>query len=372
MQAWSTNDDQLMTRSPAVNFLNEARSSHKIVFMTRSSWLSQFIACIIVAAVSILPLSSVRAVENVRMAYISDSPGSSAPYWIAKEAGFYKKYGLDVELIFINGSTRGVQSLVARDIEFAGAVGTSAINGKLAGGDIVIIDSLVNTLPYYIIGSPKIKSPEDLKGRTLATHIPGTSADFAVRLALRKFGIDYKDIQAVMVGGSTARVAAVINGQTDFTMVTEPGKIEGEKAGMNLVIDMAKLKIPFVFTCTVTSGKLIREQPKTVEALVKAVAEAVHFFKDNRKDSIRIMDKYIRGAKPNVLEGSWNAYKELLEEDTAPSMAGLSETLAVQAAWDPKAAKANARDFVDLRFTKNLKRSGFIDKLYGRTHMSHN
>lgn len=341
-------------------------------FVSRKISLAQKVTWLIIATINFLLVASVHAEQKIRLAYISESPGSSAPYWIAKDAGIFRKYGLDAEMIFINGSTRGIQSLVAGDLDFAGAVGTSAINGKLAGGDIAIVDSLVNTLPYYIIGRPDIKSPEDLKGRTLATHIPGTSADFAVRLALRKFGIDYKDIQAVMVGGSTARVAAVTNGQTDFTMVTEPGKIEGEKAGMKLIIDMAKLKIPFVFTCTVTSGKLIREQPKTVEAMVKAVAEAVHFFKDNETDSLRIMAKYTRGAKPNVLEGSWNAYKELLEEDTAPSTAGLSETLAVQGAWDPKAAKAKAEDFADLRFTKNLKRSGFIDKLYGRSHISRN
>ena len=334
------------------------------------SQATQAIAVLIVAATSLFLPAPTRADQKIRMAYISDSPGSSAPYWIAKEAGLYKKYGLDVELIFINGSTRGVQSLVAGDIEFAGAVGTSAINGQLAGGDIVIIDSLVNTLPYYIIGSPKIKSPEDLKGRTLATHIPGTSADFAVRLALRKFSIDYKDIQAVMVGGSPARVAAVINGQTEFTMVTEPGKIQGEKAGMKLIVDMAKLKIPFQFSCTVTSRKLIREQPKTVEAMVKAMADAVHFFKTNKKETIRIMAKYTRGAKPNVLEGSWLAYKELLEEDLVPTLEGLNDTLAVQASWDPKAANAKAEDFVDLRFVNDLQKSGFLAKLYGADAVS--
>ena len=311
------------------------------------------------------------AAENIRLSYISDSPGSSAPYWIAKEAGFYKKYGLDVEPIFINGSTRGIQSLIAGDLDFTGAVGTSAINGRLAGGDIFIIDSLVNTLPYYILGSPKIKSPEDLKGRTLATHIPGTSADFAVRLALRKYGIDYQDIRAVMVGGATARVASLINGQTDFTMVTEPGKLQGEKAGMKVIIDMAKLKIPFQFSCTVTSGKTIRERPKMVETMVKALANAVHFFKTNKQESIRIMAKYTRGAAPEVLEGSWAAYSELLEEDLHPTLEGLSDTLAVQATWDPKAAKAKAQDIVDLRFVDNLKKSGFIDQLYGRTTMSH-
>jgi NitT/TauT family transport system substrate-binding protein len=333
--------------------------------------LSQAICTLIIATMSLIPVASARGEQKVRMAYISDSPGSSAPYWIAKEAGLYKKYGLDGELIFINGSTRGIQSLIAGDLDFTGAVGTSAINGKLAGGDIFIIDSLVNTLPYYIIGKPDIKSAEDLKGRTLATHIPGTSADFAVRLALRKFGIDYKDIQAVMVGGSPARVAAVINGQTDFTMVTEPGKLQGEKAGMKVIIDMAKLKIPFQFSCTVTSGKTIRERPKMVEAMVKALANAVHLFKTNKKEAIRVMAKYTRGATPAVLEGSWAAYSELLEEDLHPTLDGLADTLAVQASWDPKAARANAKDIVDLRFVDKLKKSGFIDQLYGRANVSH-
>jgi NitT/TauT family transport system substrate-binding protein len=328
------------------------------------------VAALIAAAAWLLLPEAARANEKIRMAYISDSPGSSAPYWIAKEAGLYKKHGLDVELIFINGSTRGIQSLIAGDLEFAGAVGTSAINGRLAGGNIAIIDSLVNTLPYYIIAHPNIKSPEDLKGRTLATHIPGTSADFAVRLALRKFGIDYTDIKAIMVGGSPARVASVINGQTEFTMVTEPGKIQAEKAGMKLLIDMAKLKIPFQFSCTVTSTKLIREQPQTVQAVVNAMADAVHFFKTKKKETIQIMAKYTRGAKPHVLEGSWVAYAELLEEDLQPTLEGLRDTLAVQASWDPKAGNAKAQDFVDLRFVNNLKTSGFLAKLYGSETMS--
>jgi NitT/TauT family transport system substrate-binding protein len=317
----------------------------------------------------IFPVNS-DAADKVRFAYISDSPGSSAPYWVAKEAGIFKKYGLDTELIFINGSTRGVQSMIAGEIDFAGAVGTSAMNGAMAGGDIVIVDSLVNTLPYYIIGKPSIKSPEDLKGRSAATHIPGTSADFALRLALRKFGIDYTDIKAVMVGGATARVAAVINGQVDFTMVTDSGKIQGEKAGLKVIIDMAKLKIPFQFTCTTTTKSVIQARPQTVAAMVKAMAEAVHFFKTNKEQSIKIMAKYTRGQKPEVLEGSWVAYQDLLVEDTYPTLEGLNDTLAVQANWDPKAAKAKAEDFVDLRFVNDLKQSGFIAKLYGNEKMS--
>jgi NitT/TauT family transport system substrate-binding protein len=324
-----------------------------------------FRAGVLVLAVAIIFAISKRAEAKSTLAYISDSPSSSVPFWVAKDAGIFKKHGLDVDMLFINGSTRGIQSLIAGDLNFTGAVGTSAINGRLAGGDIRIISSLVNTLPYYIVGKPEIKSPEGLKGRSAATHIPGTSADFALRLALKRFGIAYDDIKAVMIGGSPARVAAVMNGQLDFTMVTEPGKIEAERAGLKVIIDMAKLDIPFQFTCAVTTGQMIREQPDTVMAFVKAMAEAVHFYKNNKEAVINIMQKYTRGQERPVLEGAYAAYDEMLVEDTYPTLKGLQNTLEVQASFDPKAVNAEVEDLVELRFVNELKDSGFIAKLYG-------
>jgi NitT/TauT family transport system substrate-binding protein len=319
---------------------------------------------VVVLAVAIVLGVWQRAEAKSTLAYISDSPSSSVPFWVAKDAGIFQKHGLDVDMLFINGSTRGIQSLIAGDLNFTGAVGTSAINGRLAGGDIRIISSLVNTLPYYIVGKPEIKSPEELKGRSAATHIPGTSADFALRLALKRFGMAYDDIKAVMIGGSPARVAAVMNGQLDFTMVTEPGKIEAERAGLKVIIDMAKLDIPFQFTCAVTTGPMIREQPETVMAFVKAMAEAVHFYKNNKDAVINIMQKYTRGQERPVLEGAYAAYDEMLVKDTYPTMEGLQNTLEVQASFDPKAANAKVENLVDLRFVNDLKKSGFIAKLY--------
>ena len=321
-------------------------------------------AVVLISLLVVIFAISKRAAANSTLAYISDSPSSSVPFWVAKDVGIFKKHGLDVDMLFINGSTRGIQSLIAGDLNFTGAVGTSAINGRLAGGDIRIISSLVNTLPYYIVGKPEIKSPEDLKGRSAATHIPGTSADFALRLALKRFGIAYDEIKAVMVGGSPARVAAVMTGQLDFTMVTEPGKIEAERAGLKVIVDMAKLDIPFQFTCAVTTGQMIREQPETVMAFVKAMAEAVHFYKNNKDAVINIMQKYTRGQERPVLEGAYAAYDEMLVEDTYPTLEGLKNTLEVQASFDPKAASAKVEDLVDLRFVDELKKSGFIAKLY--------
>ena len=93
-----------------------------------------------------LALAPYEIEAKLLAAYISDSPSSSVPKWIAKETGLFKRYGLDIDLVFIDGSTRGIQALLAEDLSFTEAVGTSAINGKIAGGNIAIVNRLVNTL----------------------------------------------------------------------------------------------------------------------------------------------------------------------------------------------------------------------------------
>jgi len=300
------------------------------------------------------------------IAYISDSTNSSVIYWIAKEAGIFKKHGLDLDTIFINGSVRGIQSLIAGDLSYSGAVGPAVINAKLAGGDIAIIQSQMNTLPYFIIGNANIKSPEALRGRAAAVHIPGTSADFAMRLALMKVGIQYKDIRAVTVGGAPARLAAVTQGQTDFTVVTDGERIQGEKLGLKVIIDMAQLNVPFQFNCTAATRKRIRENPDEIRRVVWSMAESIHFFKTHKDESIKIMQKYTRGLPRDVLEGAHAANSALLVEDTYPTIEGLKQTLDVQALTDPRASKAKVEDLVELRFVDEMKKSGFIDKLYGR------
>ena len=322
---------------------------------------------LILAAFIVSVILSSRAVEaKSYIAYISDSTNSTVIYWIAKEAGIFKKHGLDLDTIFINGSVRGIQSLIAGDLGYSGAVGTAVINARLAGGDIAIIQSQMNTLPYFIIGNASIKSPEGLKGKSAAVHIPGTSADFAMRLALTKVGINYKDIKAITVGGAPARLAAVTQGQTDFTVVTDGERIQGEKMGLRVIIDMAKLNVPFQFNCSVTTRRKIRENPDEVRRVVWTMAESIHFFKTRKEDSIKIMQKYTRGLSRDILEGAHTANSELLVDDTYPTLEGLKQTLDVQALTDPRAAKFKAEDMVELRFVDELRKSGFVEKLYGR------
>ena len=319
-------------------------------------------------AVLILLTSAATSVHaKSYIAYISDSTSSSVVYWVAKEAGIFRKHGLDLETIFIDGSVRGIQSLVAGDLGYSGAVGTAVINANLAGADVAIIQSQVNTLPYFIVGNANIKSPEDLKGRTAAVHIPGTAADFAIRLALSKAGIAYKDIKAVTIGGAPARLSATMNGHTDFTIVSEGEKNQAERSGLKVIIDMAKLRVPFQFNCSVATRKRIRENPDEVRRLVWSLAEAGWYYKTHKEESIKIAQKYTRGVNRAVLDAAYAANVEFLVEDTYPTLEGLRQTLGIQALTDPRATKAKAEDFVELRFVDEMKKAGFVDKLFGRS-----
>src|SRR3990170_5092615 len=161
-------------------------------------------------------------------------------------------------------------------------------------------------------------------------------------------------------------LAAGDGGQVDFTVVTDGERIQGEKMGLRVIIDMAKLNVPFQFNCTVATRKKIRENPDEVRRVVWAMAESIHFFKTHKDVSVKIMQKYTRGLPRDVLEVAHAANSELLMEDTYPTLEGLKQTLEVQALTDPRASKARAEDFVELRFVDELKKSGFVDKLYGR------
>jgi hypothetical protein len=95
--------------------------------------------------------------------------------------------------------------------------------------------------------------------------------------------------------------------------------------------------------------------------------DALHFYRTWKEDVLKIMAKYTRGMSRSALEGGYDSFNKLLVEDTYPTLEGIKNILEIQATIDPKAAKARPEDFVDFRFLDELKKNGYLDKLYGRS-----
>ncbi|HTM07595.1 MAG TPA: ABC transporter substrate-binding protein [Verrucomicrobiae bacterium] len=307
------------------------------------------------------------AADKINTSYISVSPGSSSIIWVAKDARIFEKYGLDATIIFISGSVRGIQAILAGEIPIGEGGGPGLASAKLAGGDVVAIAGNVNVLPYYLVSQPSIKRPEDLRGKIGGNHIAGTTAEFALRMGLKKLGIDpLKDVNLRVIGGTMDRMIALQKGIVNFTVATEPGKAIAEKLGFPTLVDMAALQIPFPQNGVYTSTRFIREHGDIVRRYMRAYVEAIHFYKTRKEEAIKISQKYSRLDDRKAQEETWEWHTRYIPNAPYPPIEGYQLILQDMAEKNPKAAQANAKDYVDLRFVKELEDSGFIKSLYGK------
>jgi len=180
-------------------------------------------------------------------------------------------------------------------------------------------------------------------------------------------GLDpLKDVNLRVIGGSIDRMVALQKGIVNFTVVTEAGKAMAEKLGFPMLVDMATLQIPFPQNGVYASTKFVRERSDTVRRYMRAYVEAIHYFKTHKEESIKIMQKYSRMADRKPVEESWDWHVQYIPNAPYAPVDGYQTILQDMAATNPKAAQANAKDFVDSRFIKELEDSGFIRSLYGK------
>ncbi|HXV49845.1 MAG TPA: ABC transporter substrate-binding protein [Candidatus Binatia bacterium] len=307
------------------------------------------------------------AAQKLNTAYISTTPGSSTVIQVAKDMRLFEKNGIDATIIFISGSVRGIQSILAGEILIGEGGGPGLASARLAGGDVVAIAGNVNVLPYYLVAQPSIKKAEELKGKIGGNHIAGTTAEFALKVGLKKIGIDpLKDVNLRVIGGSIERMVALQKGIVNFTVVTEAGKAMAEKLGYPTVVDMVALKIPFPQNGLYTSTKWIRENPDLVRRYLRAYVEAIHYYKTHKEDTIKIMRKYSRVDDRKFLDDAWDWHAKFMPDAPYPPADGYQLVLQDMAEKNPKAAQANVKDYIDTRFVKELEDSGFIRGLYRR------
>jgi len=199
------------------------------------------------------------------------------PAWVAKETKLFEKNGLDVQLVYFTGGTTAVLALVSGEVPICQVAGPAVVNSALAGSDIVMIAGGATAADYSLISGREITRPEQLKGGSVAVSNFGAASDFIARYALEKIGLTPgKDVSMVQAGGISDRLAAVLVGRVQATVLNPPASFIGQKKGLNVLADVAKLGLAFQNTGVATSRRFSREQPEIVRRYVRAQVEAVH------------------------------------------------------------------------------------------------
>ena len=329
--------------------------------MIRSKLLIAFLLVLLPGAVS----SQTR--EKVRVALGAISV-NTAVIPVGHQYGLFAKYGVDLEPIYMGGGMNSLAAVTSNSVQFLSAGSTATISARLGGVDITMLTVQSNKLDYTVFAHPDIKGPLDLKGKIVTGTRPGASADSALRLYLRRTGLEPdKDVVFIAVGDSQqGRLNALHRGSVTTTVLAPPYSGMAKTLGLRELADLRKTDIEYAGTSIAGMGPYIRSHSPLVENFLKGYIESLHFFRTQREKTLAGIMKFLKMSDRARAEEGYEYYVDLMPQMPYPSAQGVRAVLQFLAPKQPKAATANPEEFYDMSFLKKIDSSGFIKALDGR------
>jgi len=294
----------------------------------------QRVRIIVIGVLMTLAISgvSVRAQKSDRLAVGYGSISTNyLPLWMAREAGIFRKNGLDVDTVFFTSSPTAFMALLAGETAITINPGPDVVNAHLAGADVVFVAGGTVALDWWLVSRPEIKTPSLLRGGAVGISRFGSSSEFIARYALQKIGLTPgKDATIVQIGSPLSRQAAMDTGKVQATVYTAIHTFTAEKKGFNVLADLATLGLPYQNAAVVTTRKLIREKPEIIGRFVRSQLEAVHLLKTDRENVVKVLAKNMQGLNDReVLEKAYDraVAEDMLPRKQYPSLAGIKTVL---------------------------------------------
>lgn len=302
--------------------------------------------------------------EKVRVAQGSISVNSSV-LPIGKDAGIFAKHGIDLEPIYMGGGMNSLAAVTSGAVDFLAAGSTATVSARLGGADIMIVAVQSDRFDYTVFARPEIKSLQDLKGKVVTGTRPGASADSALRLYLRKNGLEPgKDVIFISVAESQqGRLNALKSGTVSGTVLAPPFSGIAAQMGMRELADLRKTDIAYAGTSFAAMTPYLKSHPGTVENFLKGYIESLHFFRTQKERTVTSIMRYLKMSDRARAEEGYDYYVDLMPLMPYPTHAGMRTVLDFLASSQPKAASAKPEEFYDASFLKKIDQSGFAKSL---------
>jgi len=309
-------------------------------------------------------LASAAQGQTVRIGSAGLS-GELLPLWVAQTKGLFKKHGLNTEVITFQGGPPTVQSLLAGEIKFHVGGTSSIVDARIAGADTVTIAVFINTLPYTLVASEKIKSAEQLKGKRFAVSRLGSVSDLSLRIALRNLGINpEKEAVILGIGDQTSRFAALRSGAVDATVISPPLTITARQLKFNLVTSFQEAGIKWAYNSIDITGDYGRGNHEAVVNFLRGFVEGMAFIRKNKEESLAVLSKWMRLNDRESLEETYDFLLKILPKKPYATDDGIQANLDAISSRNPKAKKFKPQDFTDMQYLREIDQSGFIDKVF--------
>lgn len=303
-----------------------------------------------------------EAMRKMTVGQAGVNPGAGL-FSIAVNQGFYKKYGLDVEIIKTN-TTAAVQAMLANKMQMATGAGAAAfITAQLEGAPgFTLVGSWVNVFPYKIMAQKGIRKVEDLKGKTGHVGAPfGTIPDTALRFALNRLKIDAeKDVKLVQHSNAdpASILAAMEKGEVQFGILAPPFDLIAERRGYEMLLALPGLGIPWQQNGEIVPTTYLKSNRDNVVRFLRATADASKFYFEQKDKTLEIMSEYL-GRPRDETEYAYNQFKRWADKNHRPQVETIKTTLEALKKNTPKAGTANAASFIDTSIVDQLVKEGY-------------
>jgi NitT/TauT family transport system substrate-binding protein len=312
------------------------------------------------------PLSAPAADKFVTI-HSSRVMSQSMP-WMAQEAGLFKKYNIDHELVFIASSGIVTAALLGGDADMTVTGGIGNVIAYVRGStDVAFIGGVKNTMTQTLVAGGNIKKPEDLKGKRIGvSRIGGNSHYFTIQ-ALRRYNMEpNRDFSFLQTGGDPETLAALMSGGIEVANLTPPTDSQAIARGYHYVVYGPDLKIPYAATAFVTKRSLLAKRGQVVGQYMRAMAETARIMHTDREFVYKVLGKYLRITDRSVLDSAYNAEIKVLEPRLVIKNEALQAILDEVAQTDPRAKKVKPQELIDSRYLDEMEKSGFFDQLWAK------
>ena len=321
--------------------------------------------CIVIFVVFLLfPTAAIlegQELKKIKIGYPAISY-NQIHIWVAKDAGLFKRYGLDAELIFFRGGQLATQALVAGDPPIVN-IGTLVQPG-LQGHDVVLIASSENTYYYSVVTKPAVAKVEQLKDKRLGVSGFGSASHNAALILLRRFNLEpNKDVAVVVAGATTERLAGMESGRIDATVLTPSEIPRARKLGFVDIYDMSEMGIEVQGNGFATSRSFIKSNRETIKAALKGYVEALYYIHNNKEETKRVSAKYMRSNDPDVLEATYTWFIRNVAKKPYPTLKGIQFLIDEIGGKLPQAKNARPEQFVDLSLLQELEKENFFSEM---------
>ncbi len=312
-------------------------------------------------AVVILLLSLLRSASAepiVLKVGISEPVNTVLAIWMADAAGFYEAAGIKLEIINMNGGSRGAEELAAGRIHAMHVGLSSVIRLNRTGGDLRIVASLANVIRFTFFSGPDVKTAADLKGGAVGVSSFGSESDSTVTLTLKRLGLSRDDVTLKEYGASSKRLAAVKSGELKATAVNEPFSSMAREQGFNVLFDLVPEQIPWLFTAIVVRRGTITDRRDELTRFIRATAEGNYLALTDENRAKAVLARQAGITDPKILDISYNDFKLLSPPNIEPSDQAAKNILAQFPDVSQK-----VEDYVDSGILTALRKDGVFTAL---------